>query len=587
MPYGLSDDEVRKIAAMSGGQAMAPPPSMVPYAPNQVELTPDEAKAQGATGTVVTADQAEPGLAGGDSGDWTTALANKTGAVGAAVRPDGFNMVPQTMGLDQPFANAHMNAVTSPAVQAKQSDSIGYRGGSGSSRAAAPVSSGGPVVATTTPAAWVPTTRSTETQSGVQFSDDTKNAVTGAANAQADAAQKQYEAEQLQGAAQAQADILERNRMLREAQAAERARAQDTAKLDDQIGAIKQAQAAAPNQIDSNRWWKNQSTGGKIATTIALALGGFMQGFKGGPNVAMDQMNKLIDRDIDEQKEAIAQGRAKVEDTKSLYGLMRDKFSSDEQARVSARIAAKELAGQELKVRMADSNDALVQAHGQRMQADLQASIAKDKMAFDQLASARSVTHSAEQYVPEKTVYSGGGGGGPSDKEILAATKEIAAEARKNNVSMTYDEAHDQAISLLTGQGGAIMGTGKGPAGGDKQAAYVAKGDAALETLKSARDRLQSALVTGSPAEREAASANFALAQARAASAMHGQRITQGELKLNEEGVPGRIGALFGGGSAIDRTVDQTAEDWKRLRGSGVGGGGTDDTQTPDDFEEQ
>ncbi len=62
-------------------------------------------------------------------------------------------------------------------------------------------------------------------------------------------------------------------------------------------------QEAMDSKIDPNRYWENKSTGGKISAAIGIALAGIGGGMGGqGGNMALDVINKAIDRDIDAQK---------------------------------------------------------------------------------------------------------------------------------------------------------------------------------------------------------------------------------------------------------------------------------------------
>lgn len=54
-------------------------------------------------------------------------------------------------------------------------------------------------------------------------------------------------------------------------------------------------------KIDPNQFWHSMDTGQKVLAGISLFLGGFASGFGGGPNPALDYINKQIDRDIDAQ----------------------------------------------------------------------------------------------------------------------------------------------------------------------------------------------------------------------------------------------------------------------------------------------
>lgn len=56
-------------------------------------------------------------------------------------------------------------------------------------------------------------------------------------------------------------------------------------------------------KIDPNQYWENKGTAGKVSAAIGIALAGIGGGMSGqGGNVALDVINKAIDRDVDSQK---------------------------------------------------------------------------------------------------------------------------------------------------------------------------------------------------------------------------------------------------------------------------------------------
>lgn len=61
-------------------------------------------------------------------------------------------------------------------------------------------------------------------------------------------------------------------------------------------------QAYLDKKIDPDHYWKNQSTGSKIAAGIGLLFSGFGSGLTGGTNLAMDHINKAVESDIEAQK---------------------------------------------------------------------------------------------------------------------------------------------------------------------------------------------------------------------------------------------------------------------------------------------
>lgn len=123
------------------------------------------------------------------------------------------------------------------------------------------------------------------------------------------------------------------------AQATEEARIKDKALVDQQALAAQQEKArqvrleqeqklhtdytqavdaAAKKTIDPNRYWNNMSTGKHVSTAIAVMLSGIGQGLVaagGGGQVnsaAMSMITSAIDRDVDAQKQDMAQANTTV-----------------------------------------------------------------------------------------------------------------------------------------------------------------------------------------------------------------------------------------------------------------------------------
>lgn len=55
-------------------------------------------------------------------------------------------------------------------------------------------------------------------------------------------------------------------------------------------------------EIDPNHYWGSLSTGQQIMSSIGIMLGAYGSGLGGGPNLALEQLNRNIDRDIEAQK---------------------------------------------------------------------------------------------------------------------------------------------------------------------------------------------------------------------------------------------------------------------------------------------
>ena len=68
-------------------------------------------------------------------------------------------------------------------------------------------------------------------------------------------------------------------------------------------------QNALTQKVNPNQYWENMSVPNRILANISIALGGVAGGISGkGGNMALDQINKQIDKDIDSQKANMNQG---------------------------------------------------------------------------------------------------------------------------------------------------------------------------------------------------------------------------------------------------------------------------------------
>lgn len=78
----------------------------------------------------------------------------------------------------------------------------------------------------------------------------------------------------------------------------------------------------ANSKVDTDRFWNNTSTAGKIAAGIGLFLGSF----GAGPNRAVDVINNSIRQDIDAQKADIENKKSGFAANKGIYGEMVNLF---------------------------------------------------------------------------------------------------------------------------------------------------------------------------------------------------------------------------------------------------------------------
>jgi len=61
-------------------------------------------------------------------------------------------------------------------------------------------------------------------------------------------------------------------------------------------------QQIAAGEIDPSKFWHDKSAGGKISSLFGLVLGGLSSGLRGGPNVALQILDRQMDAEVDAQK---------------------------------------------------------------------------------------------------------------------------------------------------------------------------------------------------------------------------------------------------------------------------------------------
>jgi len=90
------------------------------------------------------------------------------------------------------------------------------------------------------------------------------------------------------------------------------------------------AEAIAKKEINPDRYLNNMSTGSKISSAIGLILSGMGAAVTGGPNLALQQLNKSIDSDIEAQRND--QSKAM-----NLWKMNREAYQSDTAASLATQ----------------------------------------------------------------------------------------------------------------------------------------------------------------------------------------------------------------------------------------------------------
>lgn len=161
--------------------------------------------------------------------------------------------------------------------------------------------------------------------------------------------------------------------------------------------------------------WSNKSTGQRVMAGIAIFLGGAVQGLKGGSNIALDIINRNIDREMDALKGQIGTYQKARGDKTTAFGDFSSELAAKKQQlwqdtinKVSA--ASTRLEGEE------------AQANAQMLVSQLQAQAQADKMLHIQNMADKTTIKTVQ------TQKSGGGGGGLSPEKKL----DLQAKALKN-----------------------------------------------------------------------------------------------------------------------------------------------------------
>jgi hypothetical protein len=133
--------------------------------------------------------------------------------------------------------------------------------------------------------------------------------------------------------------------MERQAQSRQLAAEQAAAERDEelyqrQMDFDQSVKALSQASMDPDRFWSSRSTGQKVAGMVGVALGGFLQGARGGPNPALEMINTAIERDIKAQEFGYMAARDTASQKQTAFAMAMQKFNSVDAARSLARAAA-------------------------------------------------------------------------------------------------------------------------------------------------------------------------------------------------------------------------------------------------------
>lgn len=126
-------------------------------------------------------------------------------------------------------------------------------------------------------------------------------------------------------------------------------------------------------EVDPDRWWKNQGTGGKIVAAISLALGAFGSSLTKTRNTAFDIIQSAINNDIAAQRINLAGKRDAVAEARGVVAQMRGRFQDERVADRLALAASYENAQAKLEKLQATYQGQKAMADGQMLYGQLEA----------------------------------------------------------------------------------------------------------------------------------------------------------------------------------------------------------------------
>jgi hypothetical protein len=85
-------------------------------------------------------------------------------------------------------------------------------------------------------------------------------------------------------------------------------------------------------QFDANRFYKRMGTGQAVAAGVGIALGALAQGFGQKSNIAIDMLDKQVDKDLQQQQMEYSKLKDKTAAANSGYGMMRQMGLDDKEA---------------------------------------------------------------------------------------------------------------------------------------------------------------------------------------------------------------------------------------------------------------
>lgn len=210
------------------------------------------------------------------------------------------------------------------------------------------------------------------------------------------------------------------------------------------------ADRLAQMRVDPSRYYRNAGVVGMLGNAIAVGLGAMGEALGGGPNVALQQINAAIDRDIASQEQDIATAGADVENRRGILSEVQRDFVTRQGALEATRaIMLRDLAAQaEAQAANLGSAEAAAQGRALRDQlltAQEQAAAAAQAAEIEGALNLRRTVaqirrdeaRAAQEELRAQRMAGMGGSAGPSRLTAQAMTAFDAATASAPELAAT------------------------------------------------------------------------------------------------------------------------------------------------------
>lgn len=194
--------------------------------------------------------------------------------------------------------------------------------------------------------------------------------------------------------------------------------------------------------IDPNHYLASMGTGQHIATSIGLILGGMGAGLTGGPNQALEFLNKQIDRDVNAQTQELGKKENLLSANMRQFGNLRD-------ATDMTKVMQSDIIKNQLAAAAARTQNPLAQARAQQAIGQLDAQTAP-------IMSKLAIRRTLGQGLGQQTAAQGPAINiDPASKIRLMGMSDIinpeqqAAALKENNTAQELVKARDNAFETF------------------------------------------------------------------------------------------------------------------------------------------